>query len=184
MELKTFRNLCLSTLFISSASNATELEFNLSGDSIAAKIEAAQKENTFNYSARALVTDDDGYLVSATVFSTGKLQAAENVYGGLGVRAYHVDPDSESFQALALGGFIDVALPIQGVSIDAELYLAPSITINEDYDGFSEIFVRAKYQLFDNAKIFAGLRDIEADFDGGGEITLIDGLYLGFEIDM
>ena len=171
-------------LMTSTALHATEFEFNISNDAVGAKLEASQRENTFNYSARILVSEDDGYLLSGSVFSTGKLQAANNIYGGFGVRGYHVDPDTDSFQAIAVGGFIDILLPVEGLSVDAEIYLAPSLTINGDYDGFSEIFVRAKYQIFENARVFAGLRDIEADFEGGGELTIIDGLYLGFEIDM
>lgn len=181
-KLTTFALLCTTA----SWSNASSLEIDINGDAIKAKYNLNSEMASMGLAVAALVTDDNGEAFSFDVRSQGKLKQSPDasIRGGFGVRAYHISPDGgDSFQALALGGYADLAFPsLQDVSFGIDLYYAPSITMTDDLDNLHELTLRVNYQLFENAKIFAGARDLEVSV-GDYDFDIDDNIHFGFKLD-
>lgn len=164
---------------------AGNLYFDLSNNVFAAKYAAEQKMNPVNYSGGLMLTEDNGSLYNLGMYTSGKMKNTENIYGGLGGRFYYVNAKSfDDFQALAFGGFINIGLPFPNFSVDVELYIAPSITTFKVADGFTDLNFKVNYEMFENAKLYIGLRDTEIHFEDSRDYTFADGLYLGMMIDI
>ena len=172
-------------LCCSSAAFSSSLIVDANGDSFGATLEAAQRENRFNVSAGFLTTEDKGNLFNLGMFTTGKLNGVDNIYGGLGVRLYYADlENAEDTESLALGGFLDIGLPIPELSVTTHLFYAPSITTTRNYESLIDFSARVNYKVFENAEVFVGLRDIEVADENSNDLTINDGLFVGFELDL
>lgn len=168
--------------------HAASLEADINGDAIKAKYNLNSDRASMGVSAAVLITDDNGEAFSLDFRSQGRLNktADTDIRGGFGIRAYHVAPEhtDDSFQALALGGYVDLAIPsIEDVSFGVDFYYAPSITMTDDLDNMHELSLRVNYQLFENAKIFAGTRDLEVTV-GDYDYDIDDDIHIGFKLDL
>lgn len=128
-----------------------------------------------------MLTDDNGEVYAFTARTQGQLADRSPVKGGFGGRVYHASPDSgDSIQALGIGGFIGFSVPeIDDFSVEVELYYAPSIMITDNFDNMTDLQFRASYQLFENAAVYAGFRNIEVEI-GDFNFEFADGFHLGF----
>ena len=182
MNLRKHLGIQLGLIAVLGATNSiasTKLDLNLSEEAFAAKLEASRIENPTNFSGSFMLTDDNGEMINLGFFTSGRIKNADTIVAGLGGRAYYFNADfGDSLFSLGLGGFVEVSLPVEGLSIDSEFYHAPSILTTNDYDGTSELAIVAKYNLLENADIYAGFRSIEV----GDTIEFEEGIYLGFEI--
>ncbi len=181
--MKKHLELTLLTSLLSLASfqaTASSLEVDLNSDAIKAKYNLNSEKADIGLAVAALITDDNGDAFSFDIKSQGALNNSSNpnIRGGFGVRAYHVSYEDDSFQALAIGGFGEYTLS-SDISLSFELYYAPSITMTDDLDSMHEIMFRASYQLFENAKIYTGIRDLEVD-----DFDIDDEIHIGFELDL
>ena len=162
---------------------STKLSLAIGGDSLKGVIEASRTENRVNGSAGFMLTEDRGDLFFAGLYNSAKAAGAENIYGGFGVRVYHLDLDAEDLQALGAGVFGVAGLPVEGLTVDAELYYSPSLAITDDADGFLDFSLNLNYQLFENSQIFIGLRNVEVQ-ESQRDFTIDDDIYIGFKIDL
>ena len=177
----------LGTSLLANGALASSLEADIHADAIKAKYNFSSDRASMGVSVAALITDDNGEAFSLDIRSQGLLNKTQdaNIRGGFGVRGYHVAPEpaDDSFQALALGGFVDVAIPsIPDITFGVDLYYAPSIMVTDDLDSLYELNLRVSYQLFENAKVYAGLRDFEASV-GDYDFDIDDNLHVGFKLD-
>ena len=54
-----------------------------------------------------------------------------------------------------------------------------------DGEGLVWASVQAEYQVLRSATVYAGLRELEADFDADeGSVTIDDGWFLGLQLDL
>lgn len=164
--------------------NANELYLDLSAESAHAQFDATHASNNIHYSAALLFTDDEGELFSAGAMAKGTIGGSPSLTGGLGARAYIVNADTEDFMALALGGSVKYSIAeLEGLSLYAEAFYAPSITVTEDYENFSELTFRLNYAVFENASIYAGTRRVAARHEISGTGELDDNIHAGIRID-
>lgn len=183
----TMKNISLLLALLATNSlYADSLDADLNNDTIKVKYKLSSENADLGISAAALLTEDNGEVYSVGIRTQGRLNASENanIRGGFGLRGYHADPEiDDSFQSLALGGYIDVEIAqIPGFIVGAEVYFAPSITTTDGLENFQEISFRVSYQVFENAKVYAGIRDIEVDINGN-DFNFDDGGHVGFSLE-
>jgi hypothetical protein len=170
---------------VSVTANAASLDADLSNDTLKAKYNFSHKKADLGISAGAMLTDDNGDVISFDLRTQGQLKSTPdaNIRGGFGVRAYSASPKlGDNFQSLGLGGFVELAMPkLPDLTFGADLYYAPSITSSNDIDAVWDIEFRVSYQLFENAAAYVGLRDFEVDVNGQ-DFNFDEGPYIGFSL--
>ncbi|VUD53481.1 hypothetical protein TDB9533_01843 [Thalassocella blandensis] len=186
-KLTQFSTIVLGSSLLAGNAFASSLEADIHADAIKAKYNFNSERASMGLSAAVLITDENGEAYSFDIRSQGLLNKTQdaNIRGGFGIRGYHVAPDgdADSFQALSLGGFVDVGIPsIPDVTFGVDLYYAPSILVTDDIDSLYELNLRVSYQLFQNAKVYAGLRDFEVGFEDF-DYDIDDNLHVGFKLD-
>ena len=164
---------------------ALELGADLNDETFKLQIDTNRGTSGLGIYGGLMLTDDRGEVFALGAHSNGRLGNSETIRGGFGGRIYYGSPDQgDSFQALALGGELSVGLAgVPGLSFGADLYYAPGITVTDDIDSFYEFTLRAYYQVFENASLYLGVRDVEADTEGG-DYNFDDGLHIGFSLDL
>ena len=120
--------------------------------------------------------DDDTTVVNAGLFVSGTGERS-GLVGRMGVKAYAADLNNQDGYGLALGG--DVAYPFgAGISINGGLYFGPNELAFNDVDRYREWYLSASYEVFDNAKLAAGLGTLEIEPRSRNEIEISDGFFL------
>ena len=169
---------------ISTPTQAVTLGADLSPDSINFFADTRNQQTQLNYALQVLLTEDEGDLFAGKIYSYGPLNAVEGMDGGLGAKIMHVDADGGSFQALGLGGFLELAPEaLNGVRFGLEVYYSPSITITDDVDSVVDLSLTASYKAFENASVYAGVRDINVDF-GPADDDIDSAVFIGFQLEL
>ncbi|WP_370979895.1 YfaZ family outer membrane protein [Agaribacterium sp. ZY112] len=172
-----------SGLVAASQAAANDLYIDLSNDTFHARFDATHASNNIRYSAETLITEDQGYVVDAGMWTYGDIGSNKAIQGGLGGKIYYGDTDNDAITALALGGTINIAIPgVDGLSISSDLFFAPSITVNNDFKNLSDFNLRVNWALFENAAIYGGLRQLEADYKHSGSHEFDEGLHAGIKM--
>lgn len=174
---------CAATSFTSINVAANDLYLDINPDAFFARFDGTHSSRGFNLSASALITDDNGEVYSVGLFKTGEVQNNTALQAGLGVKLAYIDGDNDDAQALAIGGSIAYQLPqASQVTVSAEVYYAPAITVTDDLDGFLDFSARVSYQLFENGSIYGGYRVVELDIEDAGEFEIDESLHLGIKL--
>ncbi len=162
---------------------AASLDVDINNDTLRGQYNFSAANAALGVSAALILTDDKGEVGYFTAHTQGRLRNQQFVKGGFGGRAYYGSPDEgDSFQALAIGGFVDVTIPsFTDLTVGVEAYYAPSITISDDLDNLREIAFRASYQLFQNAALYAGLRHLEVEEDDF-DFEFTEDAHIGFTL--
>ncbi len=173
----------LLALLFSLNSLADSVDVDINSDTIKGQYNLGDKTTDLGISASAMLTDDKGEVLALTARTQGKLNSQQDFRGGFGGRVYHASPDQgDSFQSLAIGGYLDMTVPkITELTVGVELYYAPGITSTDDVDNFREMNFRATYQLFENAAIYGGLRYLEVE-ENDFDYEFDDGAHVGFTL--
>lgn len=168
---------------IASTAMAASLDVDLNNDTLVGQYHFSDKYAELGISAGAMLTDDKGELLHLTLRTQGQLANEQALRGGFGVRAYLASPrGGDNYQALALGGFIEMTVPkVPDLSLSLEVYYAPSITLTDDIDNQREINFRVSYQLFKNAAVYAGVRHLEVEQDDF-DYEFDEGPHVGFSL--
>ena len=177
-----------ANFFVVPAAFASELSLNFSGDTFEAQYLANNISQNVNFSASFLFADEDGGeggdVYDLGINTSSKLRTFDNVYGGLGAKLHYIDLSVDDYQALSVGGFLDIGLDfaVPGLSFLTEVYVAPSVTTSGDIDGYREFSLGVKYKAFENAAVYGGFRDVEVEFDNGGTYEIDDSFHLGIKL--
>lgn len=102
---------------------------------------------------------------------------------GVGPRLYYFSSDVPDASGLVIAvgvNFHYKLAQMQRVIFSGNVHYAPSITSTIDADTYSEIAIRAGYELLPSADIYLGYRGIRVDYTKGiGEHTLDDTAMVG-----
>lgn len=206
----------LSLLTINTLANADQLEIGLSDKSIDGIYETFYSNN-FSSQISLIHTDLDNvenartsydyrnYLKSVPplyytntedgiqtdiigfgVFANGK---QGNLRTHLGGKAFYLDTDNgDQMHGLAIAGGLDAYIR-PNFFISGNMLYAPDIITGGDFDNYFELSTRANFQIIQNASIFIGYKDIEADFDkrfssSTANREFFRGLFLGFRFNL
>ena len=157
---------------------AGSLHLNISGESFEAQYMAASSSNSINLSGGALLTDDNGDVFNLGIHTHSDMRALDNVTGGLGARLYYIDGNGDDAQALGIGGHLNIGIATD-FSLAARIYVAPSVVTSSEIDGLTEFSFGIQFDLFTEASLFAGIRNVELEFDGGGDFEIDDSSHFG-----
>ena len=169
---------------------ATELEFNLSGESAELSFVQPLAPEGLELGGGWLHHEDDGDLLDVDLHLVDDANpgrgALELGVGGKLVAASDDRRDADG-GALAIGGKFRYTWPgFNRFGIGGHAYYAPGATSVSDIDGYNEIALRAEYLVLRNANAFVGYRRVELDYDGprfGKSRTFDGGPYAGIRIE-
>lgn len=124
--------------------------------------------------------EDDGDLVSLGFYGAGQ---RGQLQGKLGAKLFWIDTDEgdATGQGIAVGGSLAWSL-IDRLKLILSAHYAPSVTSFGDIDSFTQYSGELAYEVLDNANLFIGIRDIEADVDEYGDAELHKGAYVGISL--
>lgn len=169
--------------FASINATANDLFLDVNPDAFFARFDGTHSSNGFNLSASALITDENGDLYSLGLFKSGTVQNNSNLQAALGLKISFIDGENDNAQALSLGGSIGYKLPqAPQVTVSAEVYYAPSITISDDLDGLLDFTAKVSYQLFENGSIYGGYRLVEIDVEDARDFEIDENLFFGIQL--
>lgn len=170
----------IAAIAFASDSIGNELGIDVNSEAFKVQFDSRYASNDLNFTLSALVTEDNGEVAGVGLYNSGLLDNGI-AFVGLGGKLYHVGSESNSFQALGLGGFVEVGLGnIKGLTAGVEAYYAPSITATKDADNFIDITLKVTYELFEGGSIYAGIRQVEAEYNGQDD-TFNDDLHIGIQ---
>lgn len=101
----------------------------------------------------------------------------------IGGRAYYGEASDYDVSAVAIGGDM-LLLPENwgGFGLGGFFYYAPKVVSFQDAEKFTEWGLFASFQITPQASIMAGVQNIEAEIEGGGDVELEDGGFVGVDI--
>ena len=162
---------------------ADTLSLDLNNDAARLSYAHTVEGRNMRLDASWLHHQDNGDVLSTGFHVTGNAATESRpVNAGVGGRVYYVDSDAADADgtALAIGGFFDAKLPTYDrIGFGGHAYYAPDVLAFGDADDLLDISVHASYSIVRQADAYAGLRSVKADFDGGGEVTIDTGLFVG-----
>jgi len=162
---------------------ANELWLDASNKAFNIRADATHATNGIIYSGSVLLTEDDEQLGTLGLWTHSQVGEIENLRGGLGTKIYGASEDDETFFALSIGGNIEYQFnSISELSLITEFFYAPEVTVSDDFDYLSDFSFRLKYQLFENAALYSGLRRIALEHESGTDIRLDNRLHAGINI--
>lgn len=179
--IQTNAFIMLSALSTSALTASFDVDIN--NDTLRGEYHLSDPQADLGLSGAILLTDDNGEVFAVTAHTQGALANQEAIRGGFGGRLYHGSPDQgDSFQALGIGGFVEVTIPeLQDLIVGLEFIYAPSITITDDLDNLTELNLRVSYQLFENAAAYVGIRHLEVEQDDV-DFEITEDAHIGFTI--
>jgi hypothetical protein len=126
-------------------------------------------------------TKNDWVAHGAMLVFGREYQGSNKVEGGLGGKAYVANIGGSSVLALGLGGQMTYFPRGSKFGFGGYAYYAPQILVS-NANNFSEIGVRAEFQMMETASMYIGIHQSIVDFGAAGSRTVDDGLHFGVNI--
>ena len=165
---------------------ADELDFNLNDDTAKLGFAFTPEGRDWRFGGGWLHHQDNGDIGYVDGYLTGNASSGANpLTAGLGGKLLFVDADRADADggALAVGGFLRYALPqLNRLSFGGAAYFAPDVLGFGDLGQYTEISAYAAYNVLRDADLYVGVRNIKADFDERGDVTVDTGLNVGFRL--
>lgn len=158
-----------------SLAHAAGLDVRIGDDVVGIGLQSSLANEAAETELMLLRNDDkDTTLLSAGLFVTGD---RGGIKGHLGVKAYGADLDWADGYGLALGG--DLIFPLAaGIAIESGLFYGPEPLTASDLDNYQEWYIGASYEVFDNAKLAAGIGSLELETDNNVTVDVEDGVFV------
>jgi hypothetical protein len=177
--------LALGTLLTAGPAAAGDLDFDLSNNAARFDFRFPVTESGLEADLGILHHEKDGDMLF------GGIQLVDDAGGGseaftvgLGVRAVSLDANTADGTAVAIGGFFDYVVPeYNRFAMGGYAYIAPAVTSFGDMERYLEYGVRAGYRVMKKASLYVGYRDVSADFIGGVDATIDQGLHAGISLE-
>ncbi|WLQ14615.1 YfaZ family outer membrane protein [Hahella aquimaris] len=173
-----------AALLGASIATASELDFNIGDESVNVQVNMLPQSRDFETGLGYLYHKGGGHLLNGDLHARGQT-AIGNLPTTVGIGA-QLDVFTESDvdgSAIALGGYAHIKIPsVPGLGLKVAGHFAPSITSFQDAEQFSRFDVKTTYRVIPNADIYLGYRVIKADIERHDDITLDEGLNVGFAL--
>lgn len=168
--------------------NINEKDLEIEGVLDSRNLKALQTSSTiYQADINFLKIDDDAQLIGAGVGATNKLEAVEGVELTFGAKFIWAEVGNKNFTALPLMGKVRYTFPplifkIPPVSLEAKALYAPKVLSFSDSETYSEFRLGASIEMIENVNVYAGYRNIHADYKGIGNDLFDTGFYAGFKL--
>jgi len=177
--------LALGSLLTPAAASAGDLDFDLSNSAARFDFRFPVTQTGLHADVGILHHEDDGDMIFGGLQLVGDAGGgAEAFTVGLGVRAVTLDANGVDGSAVAIGGFFDYVQPdYNRFAFGGYAYIAPAVTSFGDMERYLEYGLRVEYRVMKQASLYLGYRDVSADFIGGVEATIDQGLHAGISLE-
>jgi hypothetical protein len=128
---------------------------------------------------------DNGDVAHFGILVVGKASPKGGVDAGVGARVFYADGDGSNREGYGLAPGVTLTWTLPGydrVSIAGEAYYAPDILAGGDAEEYIDTSARVAYAVTRQARVYAGVRYVGADFDRAGEPRFDTGLHAGFNV--
>ena len=180
----------IALLAISSQSYARGVDIKLADEM--AEFTYLTESSTFGYGGAdvgfgVLFTEDDDYQINAGIMVTGN-PAGNNkaLQFGVGGKLVFVklDAANEDAGAVAIAAQVRYIIASETpIAFVVGAAFAPSVTSFSGADQYTEFEFAIELEVTPSARAYIGYRNIEYEFDGGGEFELDDGAHFGVKFD-
>jgi len=189
MFKKTIMTTLLSSAILLAESggglNINEKDLELEAVLDSRNLEAFQTTSTiFQAEANFLNIDDKKKSIGVGVGATNKLEGIEGVELTLGAKFVWAEVAEEDFTSLPLMlkvryNFPPLMFNIPPVSVESKVLYAPKVLSFGDSEAYREFRVNAEMEMIQNVKIYAGYRNIQAEYKGVDDSLFDTGFYGG-----
>jgi hypothetical protein len=128
---------------------------------------------------------DIGDVAHFGIQVVGKASPRGGVDAVIGARVFYADGEGSNREGYGLAPGVSViwTLPrFNRVSLAGEAYYAPDILAGGDAEEYIDTSARVAYAVTRQARVYAGVRYVGADFDRAGEPRFDTGLHAGFNV--
>lgn len=173
------KKLLVASLLLSSIANASEFTVRVSDDAVSFFLAPESTEDRSALLGLIHNDDENSDVLLAGLFVNG---TRDKVSGRLGGKVYYANLNKVDGYGMALGG--EATLPVAlDLTVNAGIYYGPSSLSFSDVDGYEEWFVKASYQVFENAKLSAGVGSLEFEPERGKDIEMDDGIFIEMNLN-
>ena len=191
-----FKKIALTTLFTSAllmaesgvGININEEDVEVEGTLDSRNLAALQTSSTiyegdFNF----LNVNSDRQLVGAGVGATNALEGVEGVELTFGAKFIWAEVGDEDFTSLPLMAKIRYTFPplmfnIPPVALEAKALYAPNALSFGDSQRYSEYRLSADIEMIENVKVYAGYRNIHAEYKNVSQELFNNSFYGGLKV--
>jgi hypothetical protein len=191
-----FKKIALTTLFTSAllmaesgvSININDEDLEIEGVLDSRNLAALQTTSTiyqadFNF----LNINSDKQLLGAGIGATNQLEGVEGVELTFGAKFIWADVGDEDFTAFPLMAKVRYEFPplmfnIPPVSIEGKALYAPNALSFGDSEKYSEYRISADMEVIENVKIYAGYRNIHAEYKDTSPQLFDNSFYAGLKM--
>ncbi len=191
-----FKKIALTTLFTSAllmaesgvGININEEDVEIEGTLDSRNLAALQTSSTiYEGDFSFLNVNSDRQLVGAGVGATNALEGVEGVELTFGAKFIWAEVGDEDFTSLPLMAKIRYTFPplmfnIPPVALEAKALYAPNALSFGDSERYSEYRVSADIEMIENVKIYAGYRNIHAEYKNESQKLFDNSFYGGLKV--
>ena len=175
----------LAALMVSTPGYADDFSLSLADESVKGQFRASDAFDDASLGAGYTFREGGTHLLNLDGHVTGRT-AIENlpVSVGLGGRKSFLHDSPINGGSLAPGGYFSANIPeVPGLSVNGELYLAPSILSYGDVDGARFLEASVSYRIIRKAEVMAGFRYVSAELDEGrSDFRVEEDLIIGMRL--
>ena len=175
-----------------SAQAQGDLDFSIGDDTAKVQVSSDVPYNDLSWTAELLHFDNSEFnanIIGGGIFVAGRSNASTaRQTAGVGGKFLLVEGDGiETGSGIAIGGFIRHTLSQANlISLRGEMFIAPGIISFQGMESYLEYSARVEYQLLDQANVYLGYRNVQADFDldigGEAEVEFDEGIIAGLSL--
>jgi hypothetical protein len=182
------RTLAAAMVLAAGAASAESVSFGLSNDSyrfgLTGPLSRVFSGVDGKYDLGFIQRNDNGehsYAGHVGLLASGDAGLRDvKLNAGVGLRAVLAGGHGEHGGAVAPGIELDLRVPgYERVGILAHGYYAPSVVSFGDLDNYRDVGGGLSYQINRSAVVSVGYRNVRFGVDGGGDITIDNGFFIG-----
>ena len=195
MEYIMFKRIAFTTLFTSAlllaesgvGVNVNEKDLEIEGVLDSRNLKALQTSSTIYQADVNFINADGDKLIAAGIGATNKVEGIEGVEMTFGAKYIWAEVGVNDFNSLPLMAKVRYTFPplkfnIPPVSVEAKGLYAPSVLSFNDSKGYSEVRFSGDIEMIENVRLYAGYRNIHADYKGGNRELFDTGYYAGLKL--
>lgn len=161
------------------------IDFSLSNDSIRVEHDAVLVGTGAHLTTGFLYNEEESnWAITAGFNAVDATMANQELIGGVGFKGMVLSSDVEDLTfAAGVGGFLRWQPDfMNGLGLEGEAYLAPSILSFGELTYAHELVGRITYKVLPQARVFVGYHDVSASYEDQNDVEIDSTFHLGFRM--